>query len=179
MSEITITPDLTMEEVLRRAPAAQRALFQRYHIGGCSHCAFMPEDTLGQVAADHNILDVNEMINTIVQAEELDGKIQVEPSMVKEWLDRGDEFAFLDCRMPEEWEKASVAGAEHLDYNDSGKYMSLPKDHKIVFLCKDGDRSLSVASYFIGHEFTNVMAVNRGLDGWREQVDPSLPTYES
>ena len=47
MSDITITPDLTMEDVLRLAPAAQRALFQRYHIGGCSHCAFQPTDTLG------------------------------------------------------------------------------------------------------------------------------------
>ena len=177
MSDITITPDLTMEEVLRRAPAAQRALFQRYHIGGCSHCAFQPSDTLGQVAADHNILDVNEMIATIKQAEELDGKIQVEPSVVKEWLDRNEEFSFLDCRMPEEWEQASIEHAEHLDYNDASKYMGLPKDRRIVFLCKDGDRALSVASYFIGHQFTNVLSVRGGLDAWREQVDPSVPTY--
>lgn len=177
MSDITITPDLTMEEVLRRAPAAQRALFQRYHIGGCSHCAFQPSDTLGQVAADHNILDVNEMIATIKQAEELDGTIQVEPKVVKEWLDRNEEFSFLDCRMPEEWEQASVEGAEHLDYNDASKYMGLPKDRRIVFLCKDGDRALSVASYFIGHQFTNVLSVRGGLDAWRAEVDPSVPTY--
>ena len=177
MSDITITPDLTMEEVLRRAPAAQRALFQRYHIGGCSHCAFQPEDTLGQVAADHNILDVKEMIATIKQAEELDGTIQVEPKVVKEWLDRDEEFSFLDCRMPEEWEQASIEGAEHLDYNDASKYMGLPKDRRIVFLCKDGDRALSVASYFIGHQFTNVLSVRGGLDAWREEVDPGIPTY--
>lgn len=177
MSDITITPDLTMEEVLRRAPAAQRALFQRYHIGGCSHCAFQPSDTLGQVAADHNILDVNEMIATIKQAEELDGTIQIGPKVVKEWLDRNEEFTFLDCRMPEEWEQASVEGAEHLDYNDASKYMGLPKDRRIVFLCKDGDRALSVASYFIGHQFTNVLSVRGGLDAWRAEVDPSVPTY--
>ncbi len=178
MSDITITPDLTMEEVLRRAPAAQRALFQRYHIGGCSHCAFQPTDTLGQVAKDHNILDVNEMIATIVQAEELDGKIQVEPRVVKEWLDRGEEFSFIDCRMPEEWEKATLEGAEQLDYDDASKYMGLPKDRRLVFICRDGDRSLSIASYFIGHQFTNVLAVRGGLDAWREEVDPSIPLYE-
>lgn len=178
MSDITITPDLTMEDVLRRAPAAQRALFQRYHIGGCSACAFQPTDTLGQVAKDHNILDVNELIATILQAEELDGKIQVEPTVVKEWLDRNEDFTFLDCRMPDEWEKASIGSAERLDYDDSSRYMSLPKDRCIVFLCKDGDRSLSVASYFIGHEFTNVLAMRGGLDAWREEVDPSVPEYE-
>ncbi|MDA1264640.1 MAG: rhodanese-like domain-containing protein [Planctomycetota bacterium] len=178
MSEITITPEMSMEEVLQRAPAAQRALFQRYHIGGCSHCAFQPEDTLGQVAKDHNILDINEMIATIIQAEDLDGKIQVEPKAVREWLDRGVDFTFLDCRAPEEWEKAFVQEAERLDYTDSGKYMGLPKDRTIVFLCKDGDRSLSVASYFIGHEFTHVLAVRGGLDAWRKEIDSSLPVYE-
>lgn len=178
MSEITITPDMTMEEVLNRAPAAQRALFQRYHIGGCSSCAFQPDDTLGQVARDHNVLDVDEMIRAIVQAEELDGRIQIEARQVKEWLDRGEDFTFLDCRTPDEWAKASVQAAEQLDYDDSARYMGLPKDRRIVFLCKDGERSLSVASYFIGHQFTNCMAVRGGLDAWRDQVDPSLPDYE-
>lgn len=178
MSDIQITPELTMEEVLSRAPAAQRALFQRYHIGGCSHCAFEPDDTLGQVAADHNILDVNELIRTILQAEELDGKIQIEPQVVKEWLDRKEEFTFLDCRTPEEWEKASVEVADKLDYNDASRYMDLPKEHTIVFMCKDGDRALSVASYFIGHKFTSVFALRGGLDAWRAEIDPTIPQYE-
>ena len=71
----------------------------------------------------------------------------------------------------------AVEGAEHLDYNDASKYMGLPKDRRIVFLCKDGDRALSVASYFIGHQFTNVLSVRGGLDAWRAEVDPSVPTY--
>ena len=60
---------MTMEAILEAAPAAQRALFQRYHIGGCSACAFQPHETLAKVAADHNILDVNEVVQTILQAE--------------------------------------------------------------------------------------------------------------
>ena len=178
MSNIEITPDLTMEVVLQRAPAAQRALFQRYHIGGCSHCAFQPTDTLGQLAKDHNILDVDEMIRTILRAEELDGRIQVEAREVKEWQERGEEFLFLDCRTPDEWDKARVDGAEPLDYDDSARYMGMPKEHKMVFLCKDGERSLSVASYFIGHQFTSVFAVRGGLDAWRAEVDSSIPAYE-
>ena len=56
-----IDPSMTMEAILEMAPAAQRALFQRYHIGGCSACAFQPHETLAKVAADHNILDVDEL----------------------------------------------------------------------------------------------------------------------
>ncbi len=36
MTEQTITPDMTMEAILASFPSAQRALFQRYHVGGCS-----------------------------------------------------------------------------------------------------------------------------------------------
>jgi len=173
VTETQITPEMTMEQVLTAAPAAQRALFQRYHVGGCSACAFQPTDTLGQVAKDHNILDVNEMIRTIMQAEELDGAIQVEPKLVKSWLEAKETFAFIDCRSPDEWKTGCVDGVEKLDYNDSEKYMSLPKEHKLVFLCNDGERSLQVASYFIGHKFEQVFAVRGGMDAWSDGVGGS------
>ena len=178
MSSIEIHPEMTMERILEIAPAAQRALFQRYHIGGCSACAFQPHETLAKVAADHNILDVPEVVRTIQQAEELDGKIQVEPQVVKQWLDAGEDFSFIDCRSPEELELARIAEAEPLDFDNSEKYMSRPKEHKFVFVCRDGERSLQIASYFIGHSFTSVFGMRGGLLAWSEEIDPSVPRYE-
>ena len=177
MSSIQIDPQMTMEAIMAVAPAAQRALFQRYHVGGCSACGFQPTDTLAQVCKDHNILDVNEVIETIRRAEELDGKVQVEPAEVKRWLDEGRDFTFVDVRMPEELEQARVEAAEPLDYANQARYMELPKDRLIVFLCKDGARSMNVASYFIGHGFTGVHAVRGGLLAWSREVDPSVPAY--
>jgi rhodanese-related sulfurtransferase len=55
--------------------------------------------------------------------------------------------------------------------------MNLPKDTKIVFTCKSGARSMDVAAYFIGHGFKNVFSMKGGLDGWRDQVDPTVPNY--
>ena len=167
MSDITITPEMTMEQILQVAPAAQRALFQRYHVGGCSSCGFQPSDTLAQVAKDHNILDIKDMLRTIVQAQAIDGKVQVEPAQVRAWLLAGDEFTFIDVRTPDEREgQAMVSESEQLDYDDSGRYMSLDKDRRIVFLCQNGERSLDVASYFIGHKFTNVWCVEGGVAAW-------------
>src|SRR5262245_42387297 len=40
----------TMEQVTTIFPSSQRAMFQKYHIGGCSSCGFQPMDTLGTVA---------------------------------------------------------------------------------------------------------------------------------
>ena len=179
MSDIQITPEMTMEEVMRVAPATQRALFQRYHVGGCSACGFEPQDTLGKVAKEHNILDVKEMIDTIVRAQDLDQNMRVDPKEVRRWLDEGREFSFIDCRPPEEWELASIAEAERLDYDSPEKYMSLPKDRCIVFACHMGDRSLDVASYFAGHGFSAVHALRGGIDAWSQEVDASVPRYES
>src|SRR6185295_19257359 len=91
---ITITPDMSMEQVLAIAPAAQRALFQRYHVGGCSSCGFQPTDTLAQLCKDHNILDVKEVIQTIHTAQDADTRLNVDVKTVKQWLDKGEDFSF-------------------------------------------------------------------------------------
>ena len=177
MAQATITSDTSMEEILRAYPSAQRALFQRYHVGGCSSCGFQPSDPLGQVCRDHNILDVNEVIQHILQSHETDQRMQVEPTQVKEWLDKGETFRFIDVRMPQELELARLPQAEPLDFTDQGQYMELPRDTKIVFTCKSGMRSLDVAAYFAGQGFTQIFSLRGGLDGWRQEVDSSIPTY--
>jgi rhodanese-related sulfurtransferase len=163
--------DMTMAAILERFPSAQRALFQRYHVGGCSACGFQPADTLRQVCKDHNILDTRAVIEHILRSHELDTRMQVDPAVVKGWLDAGEELCFLDVRMPHEVEADAFPTAEPLDYGDSGKYMGLPKDRKLVFVCRTGERSLDVAAYFAGHGFANVWSVRGGLDAWRAEIE--------
>lgn len=167
MSETTIQPEMTMEAILEVIPSAQRALFQRYHVGGCSACGFQPTDTLAQVCKDHNILDVNEVIQHLERANELDQEMQLDPSELKSWLDAGEEVHFVDVRMADQQAASPVPEADALDYNDSQRYMQLPKDSRIVFACEDGDRALDVAAYFVGHGFTKVQSLRGGLAAWR------------
>lgn len=176
-SQPTITPDMTMERILELVPAAQRALFQRYHVGGCSSCGFQPTDTLAQVCKERNILDVKEVIETIQRAHEVDQKVEVDPRTVKAWLDAGEDFSFIDVRTPQELELARIPQAEALDFQNPTKYMALPKDRRIVFSCRSGQRSLDVASYFIGHGFSRVHSMRGGILAWRQQIDPSIPSY--
>lgn len=170
-TQLDIQPEMTMEAIMEVAPSAQRALFQRYHVGGCSSCGFQPTDTLAQVCKDHNLLDVNEVVNTIVLSEQVDKTTQIQPAQVREWLAAGEEFTFIDVQPPSDEELARVEAAELLDYNNSAKYMEREKDHRFVFICADGDRSLDVASYFIGHGFTEVKAVRGGVKAWVESAD--------
>src|SRR5262245_29316493 len=48
-----LSGEWTMKQVTTVFPSAQRALFQKYHVGGCSSCGFQPTDTLGMVAINH------------------------------------------------------------------------------------------------------------------------------
>ena len=76
---MTIAPAIdgasTMREILEAFPGAQRALFRRYHIGGCSNCAFQPEESLEQVCARNGNLPVSEVLGRLT-ALELDGAVR-------------------------------------------------------------------------------------------------------
>lgn len=166
----TIRPEMTMEQILAIAPAAHRALFQRYHVGGCNACGYQPSDTLARVCKDHNLLDVPEVIRTILTAQEMESQRQVEAATVRTWLAAKAPLRFIDVRMPDEVAAAPLAEAEPLDYDDSGKYMTLPKETRFVFVCADGERSLDVAAYFAGHGFESAFALRGGVAAWRGQT---------
>lgn len=73
-----ITKRSTMQEVLEAYPSAQRALFHRYHIGGCHGCGYQPQDILEEVAQRHDIHDLDEVIAFIEHAEEIDRRRALE-----------------------------------------------------------------------------------------------------
>lgn len=175
MTTTEIRPDTTMGAIEEAFPSARRALFQRYHVGGCSECAYQPTETLAEMCKDHNILDVNEVIAHVLRSDEVDRTMQVDPEEVHAWLDEGRTFHFLDLRTPEERGAAVLERAEALDFADSQRWLALPKETPFVFCCTNGDRALDVAAYFAGHGFTEARALRGGVDAWRERVDPSIP----
>ena len=178
MSATVITRHSTMGEVLEAYPSAQRALFQRYHIGGCNSCGYQPGDTLDAVARGHNILDVGEVVAFLEDAEQLDRRIQVSPVEVAAALGSDDPPRLIDVRSPAEWELARIEGATLMTEVVAELVMSWPKDTPIVFYCHLGQRSLDAASYFAGHGFTDLRSMTGGLEAWSLQVDPSVLRYE-
>jgi rhodanese-related sulfurtransferase len=168
-----IRPDMTMAEIQGHYPSARRALFQRYHVGGCSSCGFQPTDTLEKVCADHNLLDVPGVIQHLLRSHEVDLRMQIEPAAVKQWLDKQEPLLFLDIRHPSQVGPARISGAEPLDFANQSKYMQLPKDTRIVFLCQSGVTSLDAAAYFAGHGYTQVYSVRGGVEAWQNEVEPS------
>jgi rhodanese-related sulfurtransferase len=177
MSATVITRHSTMSEVLEAYPSAQRALFQRYHIGGCNSCGYQPGDTLEEVARGHNILEVGEVIAFVEHAQQIDGSLGVSPGEVAAALGSDDPPRLIDVRSPAEWELARIAGATLMTEAVAQVVMRWPKHAPIVFYCHLGQRSLDAASYYAGHGFTEVRSMTGGLDAWSLEVDPSVPRY--
>jgi rhodanese-related sulfurtransferase len=174
----TIDPGISMSELLQRFPGAQRALFQGYHIGGCSSCGFRPDETLAQVCERNGGLSVEEVTDTILASHEAEQKMQIAPEELSGRLQEVNPPVIVDVRSREEWDAVHLEGSEFLTQELMQEMMTdWAKDREIVFLCHHGVRSLDAASYFAGHGFSNVKSLSGGIDAWSVQVDPSLPRY--
>src|SRR5579862_5714646 len=90
-----------MRDVLLEYPGAQRALFRKYHIGGCSSCGFQPTETLGQVCARNGGLNVDEVLTHIKTSHEQDAKIFIAPKDLVELLKTNKAVKLLDVRSRE------------------------------------------------------------------------------
>src|SRR5688500_3691597 len=101
---MTITTRSSMEQVLTAYPGARRALFRKYHLGGCSSCGFAPEETLAQVAERNGNLNVDEVIAHIQASHDTDKQLEISSAEVAEKCARGEKIRLLDLRTREEWD---------------------------------------------------------------------------
>ena len=175
----TIDPGVTMRELLMLYPGAQRALFRRYHIGGCASCGFRPEETLAEVCQRNDQLTVDEVIEHIIRSHEADQQMQIEPADLSKALKNQSATKLVDIRTREEFEAVHIEGAIH--FNQELMQEILAKWDRTALLAiidHQGNRSMDAAAYFTGHGFENVRSVRGGIDAWSREVDPDLPRYE-
>ncbi len=174
-------PDMPMSEVLALLPGARRALFAKYHLGGCASCAFQPEETLAQLCRRHDNLPVEEMIAHLRASHENDLALQIQP---------GELFARLsdpvtgpprlvDLRTREEYEAVALPGARLFSQDlQREAFGTWDKDALVVLYDHTGPRALDAAAWFAGHGFTRVKALTGGIDRYAAEADPSLTRYE-
>jgi rhodanese-related sulfurtransferase len=174
----TIDPKITMRELLVQFPGAQRALFRKYHIGGCSSCGFSPDETLAGVCARNENVNVDEAIDHIVASEEAERAMQIEPRELAERLARGETVNLLDVRTREEFEAVKIDNARLFTQELMQEITSRwAREDLLVIYDHQGTRAMDAAAYFQGHGFGNVKSLRGGIDAWSAEVDPKLPRY--
>ena len=167
-----------MREVLGVYPGAQRALFRRYHIGGCSSCGFQPTETLEQVCARNNNLHVDEVLEHIRTSHEQDAKILIEPMELAERLKEDKSICLVDVRSREEFEAVHIEGSTLLAQPVMQEILAEGTNSRpLVIIDHQGRQALDAAAYFMGHGLTNVRCLRGGIDAWSQEVDSKLPRY--
>lgn len=173
-----ITPQSAMSAVLKAFPGAQRALFRRYHIGGCSSCGFQPTETLAQVCARNGNLNVAEVLAHIQSSHEQDAKILIEPKELAEMLKQDGSVRLVDVRSREEFEAVNIAGSVLLSQDVMRQILGDGSNTRpVVIVDHQGKNSLDAAAYFMGHGLQNVRCLRGGIDAWAQEVETAMRRY--
>jgi rhodanese-related sulfurtransferase len=172
-----LSPDTTMHDLLEAMPGARRALFAKYHIGGCSSCGFEPHETIARVCDRNDGLDPAEVISHLQSSAEQDAKMQIRPQDLHAMMHDGQPLRLLDVRSREEHEAVKLPNSELMSQDVIQQLFGGDKAQRIVVYCHHGVRSLDAAAYLVGHGMTNVQSLAGGIDAWSCEVDQSVPRY--
>jgi rhodanese-related sulfurtransferase len=169
----------TMREVLETFPGAQRALFRKYHIGGCSSCGFSPDETLEQVCARNGNLNVDEVLEHIKSSHELDAKIFIGAKELAELLKQDKSIRLVDVRSREEFEAVHIEGSVLLSQDVMRQILGDGSNTRsLVVVDHQGRNGLDAAAYFMGHGLQNVRCLRGGIDAWAQEVDTKMRRYK-
>ncbi len=173
-----LTGDMSMSQVLQAYPGAQRALFARYHIGGCRSCGFQPGETLAQVCARNENIPVAEAISLVQESYKADSSLQISPHDFEQLRRAMPDLVVLDVRTREEHEAVKLPGARLLTQELVQEFFNNgDKAQTLVLYDHTGSRSMDAAAYFIGHGFSETKCLAGGIDAYSQEIDPSLPRY--
>jgi rhodanese-related sulfurtransferase len=171
-----IHPEQTMKEILEALPGAQRALFKRYHLGGCASCAFPAEETLASLCQRSN-LDSADVIRQLEESQQQDDAMQISPAQLVA-AQKGKPVRLVDVRSREEFEATHLEGAVLLSQPTMQEILAhWPRSEFFVIYDHRGQHSLDAAAYFIGQGFAQVRCLRGGIDAWAKEADPAVPRY--
>lgn len=103
---------------------------------------------------------------------------ELTPVELKTLWDRGESPLVVDVR--EDWELgiAKLPQAVHMPMNEVPQRLAeLPRDARIVVMCRSGGRSMQVARFLERNGFGQVANLTGGILAWRDAIDPSLAAY--
>jgi rhodanese-related sulfurtransferase len=173
---ISIDPQMTMTRLVESIPGAQRALFRRYHIGGCASCAFEPGETFAALCARNN-LDLPEVVAHLQASHQHDEELQISASELAALRKEGN-VRLVDIRSREEFEATRIEGAVLLSQPVMQDILAhWQREELLVVYDHRGRQSLDAAAYFMGQGFRKVRCLRGGIDAWSREADAAIPRY--
>ena len=158
-----LSGNTTMGELLQLYPGAQRALFAKYHIGGCQSCGFSPNETVAKLCERNENIPVEEFIAHVQSSHDADVKLQISPLEFAALREANPSLKVLDARTREEHEAVTIEGAQLLTQPMIQEiFDKWDKTQPVIIFDHQGTRSLDAVSYFIGHGFAEAKCLAGG-----------------
>lgn len=102
---------------------------------------------------------------------------EIDASEFFKWVQEANHtMRVIDVRQMEEIRTGTVPKAEALPLHTLPiKVHELPKDEKLVMVCRSGARSAQACMFLQQHGFSNVYNLRGGMMGW---VQSGFPAYQ-
>lgn len=173
MQPSDLRADTPMGEILATLPGARRALFARYHLGGCSSCAFSQGETLAELCA-RSELEAAEVLAHLLESHRHDEELWISPAEVAA---ARATFRLIDIRTREEHEAVVIPGSEFFTQDLQQQLFAGDPATAIVLYDHGGQGVLDQVAWFRGHGMKRTFGLRGGIDAWSREIDPSLPRY--
>jgi rhodanese-related sulfurtransferase len=168
-----ITSDTAMSAILSALPGARRALFARYHLGGCSSCAFSHDETLRQLCLRSG-LEPDEVLAHLLESHAHDQAMLIEPADAA--ASRGS-WRWIDVRTREEHEAIRIQDSELLTQELQQQLFAGDPEANLLLYDHHGSHALDQVAWFRGHGLRRTFALRGGIDAWSTEIDPTIRRY--
>lgn len=176
MTAPTLTADTPMGVILEALPGARRALFAKYHLGGCQSCGFSQDESLGTLCARSGNLPVKEVIDHLLASHKHDEAMLLSPANAKSLLEQPT-TRLIDTRTREEFEAVHIPQAEFLTQDLQQSIFGGNPERTILLCDHSGRHVLDTVAWFRGHGLKRTFGIRGGIDAWSLEIDPTLPRY--
>ena len=168
--------ETTMGNLMAGMPGARRALFAKYHLGGCQSCAFDDSETLGELCKRAEI-DADEVLEHLLKSHEHDLTMLKGPLEVKRRMDGGEQVLWVDVRTREEFEAVKIEGAEFFTQEMQERIFKGKPGGLVMLYDHTGKYVLDQVAWFRGHGVENAFGLTGGIDAWSREVDAKVMRY--
>ncbi len=104
--------------------------------------------------------------------------IEITPREVKQRLDRGDQFLFVDVREPWEYQTTHIEGSKLIPLREiPANLAAIESADEVIVFCHHGMRSLDAAAWLRSQGVESARSMSGGIDRWSIEVDPKVPRY--
>lgn len=162
-----------MALILETLPGARRAIFSRYHLGGCQSCAFSNEETLAALCV-RSELSVEEVLEHLLTSHLHDLAMLMEPQLAKLEIEN---LRWIDLRTREEHEAVVIPGSEFFTQELQQSIFSGDPNAKILLYDHSGKNVLDQVAWFRGHGLKETYGLRGGIDAWSLEIEKSIPRY--